>query len=48
MFNELKVVKYFKGITDFQGLIIYFKEIIKHLKKESSKHRGLFRTQASI
>ena len=41
MFDELKKVKYFKEITDFKS------QEIKRFE-ESSKIRGVFRTQASI
>ena len=42
VFDELKEVKYFKKINNVK----YFKEIKSF--EESSKSRGVFRTQASI
>ena len=41
MFDELKEVKYFKEITDYQ-------ESYLKMFEESSKSRGVFRTHASI
>ena len=48
MFDELKEVKYFKETNRFQEPYnVKYSEEIK-LLKESSKSRGVFRTQASI
>ena len=47
MFDELKEKKYFKQITDLKSLITS-NFLKKNNFEESSKSRGLFRTQASI
>ena len=47
MFGELKELKYFKEITDFKNLIMQNTEKSKTFE-ESSKSRGVFRTQVSI
>ena len=47
MFDELKEVKYFKEIIDFKNLkckILWRKKAFK----DSSKSRGVFRTQGNI
>ena len=47
MFDELKKVKHFNEITNLRNLIVQ-NSLKNKTFKESSKCRGVFRTQASI